>query len=139
MFYSQSTGGFYTAEINGADIPWDAVIITLEKWDELLQGQADGKVITAGVDGRPILTNSPVLPALVPTSLSMKQARLALLAGGYLDAVETGMAAMPRAAKIAWEFAATVDRADPLTATLAAALNLNSAALDALFTAGAAL
>ena len=78
-------------------------------------------------------------PPVIPTSLSMKQARLALLAAGYLDAVEAGVSAMPRESQIAWEFAATVDRGDPLTDTLAAALGLNAAALDALFTAGAAL
>ena len=78
-------------------------------------------------------------PAPVPTSLTMKQARLALLAAGHLDAVQAGVSAMPRASQIAWEFAATVDRGDPLTATLAAALGLDAAALDALFTAGAAL
>ena len=78
-------------------------------------------------------------PPVIPTSLSMKQARLALLAAGYLDAVEAGVSAMPRESQIAWEFAATVDRGDPLTDTLASALGLNAAALDALFTAGAAL
>ena len=79
------------------------------------------------------------IKSTVPTSLTMRQARLALLAAGYLDAVQAGVSAMPRASQIAWEFAATVDRTDPLTATLAAALGLDAAALDALFTAGAAL
>lgn len=78
-------------------------------------------------------------PTPIPSSLSMKQARLALLAAGHLDAVQAGISAMPRASQIAWEFAATVDRGDPLTATLSAALGLDAVALDALFTAGAAL
>lgn len=139
MLYSKSTGGFYLPEINGSNIPADAVAISVSKHAELLQGQSSGKVITAGSDGKPVLTDPPVMPAPVPTSLTMKQARLALLAGGYLDAVEAGVSAMPRASQIAWEFAATVDRTDPLTATLAAALKLNSSALDALFSAGAEL
>lgn len=81
----------------------------------------------------------PVLPVYIPTSLTMKQARLALLDAGYLDAVEAGVSAMPRASQIAWEFAATVERTDPLTATLAAALGLDETALDALFIAGSVL
>ena len=86
-------------------------------------------------------TPKPSAPIVIPTpaSLSMKQARLALLAAGYLDAVEAGVSAMPRASQIAWEFAATVERSDPLTATLAEALSLDDAELDALFTSGALL
>jgi hypothetical protein len=78
-------------------------------------------------------------PSKVPTSLTMRQARLALLGAGLLDAVQAGVSAMPQAAQIEWEFAATVERTSPLTATLAAALGLDDAALDALFMAGAAL
>jgi hypothetical protein len=75
----------------------------------------------------------------IPTSLSMAQARLALLASGHLDAVISGISSMPREAQIRWEFAHTVDRSDPLTDTLAAALGLDSSALDTLFTEGAKL
>jgi len=139
MFYSQSTGGFYSSEIHGSNIPSDAVEITIEQHFELLRDQSTGKVISAGFDGKPVLTDPPTLQAPVPTSLTMRQARLALLAGGYLDAVESGVSAMSRESQIAWEFAATVERSDPLTATLSAALGLDDAELDALFTSGAEL
>jgi hypothetical protein len=43
------------------------------------------------------------------------------------------------AARIEWEYAATVERQSPLVDALSAALDLNSATLDALFTAAAAL
>lgn len=89
-------------------------------------------------EGNTPLPADPVVTP-IPTSLTMKQARLALLAAGYLDAVEAGVSAMPRASQIAWEFAATVERSDPLTATLAEALSLDDAELDALFTSGALL
>ena len=89
--------------------------------------------VTAGI--KPYIAPSPVIPA----SLTMRQARLALLSAGLLDAVQSGVSAMPKAAQIEWEFAATVDRTSPLVATLAASLGLTSEALDALFTAGAAL
>ena len=82
---------------------------------------------------------SRVAPVTAPASITMRQARLALLAAGLLDAVNAGMATMPTAVQIEWEFASTVDRASPQVALLAAALSLDDAALDALFTAGAAL
>lgn len=78
-------------------------------------------------------------PSKVPTSLSMRQARLALLGAGLLDTVQAGVSAMPKAAQIEWEFAATVERSSPLVATLAASLGLDDAALDALFEAGVGL
>ena len=80
-----------------------------------------------------------VSASYIPTSLTMAQARIALLDAGLLDTVEAGIAQMPRAAQIKWEFAATVDRSDSLTQALAAALGLAEPQLDALFTAGAAL
>ena len=83
-------------------------------------------------------------PPPVPTSLTMKQARLALLDAGLLDSVDPAIAAIPdltqrKAAQISWEFANTVDRADPIVAMLAAGFGLDESALDALFVAGAAL
>ena len=75
----------------------------------------------------------------IQSSLSMRQARLALLGAGLLDAVQAGVSAMPQAAQIEWDYATTVERSSPLVATLAASLGLTSEALDALFTAGAAL
>lgn len=75
----------------------------------------------------------------VPTSLTMRQARLALLGAGLLDTVQAGVLAMPQAAQIEWEFATTVERTSPLVATLTASLGLDDAALDALFESGAAL
>lgn len=59
MFYAQSTGGFYTAEISGDNIPADAVEITTAEHAALLNGQAQGKRIVADVDGLPILVDPP--------------------------------------------------------------------------------
>lgn len=85
-----------------------------------------------------------VPPAPVPTSLTMKQARRALLRAGLIDAVVPALAAIPdaierRDAMIVWEFANSVERTDPMVVMLAAAFELDEAALDALFIAGAAL
>ena len=59
MFYAKSTGGFYTPEINGENIPGDAVEITEGKYLELLQAQAGGKIITSDDKGNPVAIDSP--------------------------------------------------------------------------------
>ena len=59
MFYSKSTFGFYTPEIHGDNIPSDAVEITTEEHQALLEGQSQGKVIVADESGRPILQDPP--------------------------------------------------------------------------------
>lgn len=91
-------------------------------------------------DGEAEVLAAPIPAAqAIPISLTMAQARIALLDAGLLDTVESGIAQMPRAAQIKWEFAATVERSDSLTQALAAALGLTDPQLDALFVAGAAL
>lgn len=71
--------------------------------------------------------------------VSMRQARLALLAAGLLDDVETGITALDKAAQIEWEYATSVKRGSALVASIAAALSLSDDQLDDLFTAAAAL
>ena len=58
-YYSKNTGGFYDDEIHGDDIPADVVEITDDTWMELLNGQAEGKIISADENGYPVLTASP--------------------------------------------------------------------------------
>lgn len=71
----------------------------------------------------------------VPTTVSMRQARLALLSAGLLDDVQAAVEFGDRATQISWEFAASVSRDDPLVQTLAKGLNLTSDQLDDLFIA----
>ena len=59
MFYSASTGGFYTTEIHGDKMPADVVEITTEDHAELMEGQSHGMAIAAGADGRPVLQDPP--------------------------------------------------------------------------------
>lgn len=56
MFYAKSTGGFYTPEIHSS-IPSDAVEITQEQYQALLNGQTQGKEIKGDANGFPILAN----------------------------------------------------------------------------------
>ena len=82
-------------------------------------------------------------PSDVPQDVSMRQARLALLAANMLSTVNTAIANMPgaegEAARIEWEYAQEVRRDSALVQSLIPALGMNDAALDALFTAAAAL
>lgn len=60
MYYSKQTGGFYTIEIHGDNIPTDAVGITKQQHAALLQGQSEGKIIAADENGHPTLIDTPV-------------------------------------------------------------------------------
>lgn len=59
MFYSKSTWGFYSTEIHGDNIPADAVEITVEEHQALLEGQSQGKLIQADANGKPVLADPP--------------------------------------------------------------------------------
>ena len=75
----------------------------------------------------------------VLTTVTMRQARLALLGAGLLDTVNAGMAGMSQAAQIEWEFASEVQRSNPLIGAMGAALGMTDAQLDDLFTLGSTL
>lgn len=80
----------------------------------------------------------------IPQSVSMRQARLALLGAGLLADVDAALAAMPdeaqrRAAAIEWEFAQDVKRSSPFVQQLSQALGITDAQLDELFVQGSLL
>lgn len=58
VFFSKKTGGFYREDIHGESIPSDAIEISDEQYETLLQGQSDGKVIAVGTDGFPTLQDT---------------------------------------------------------------------------------
>lgn len=59
MFFSASTGGFYTREIHGENMPDDVVEITADEHAALMAGQSAGKVIAADENRRPVLQEPP--------------------------------------------------------------------------------
>jgi hypothetical protein len=89
----------------------------------------------------------PDLPAYVPppsnapSSVTMRQARLALLEAELLTQVNAEIDTMTgdegEAAKIEWEYAQDVNRSSALVQSLAAALSLTEEQLDDLFEAAA--
>lgn len=61
MFYSKTTGGFYTQEVSGDNTPADSVEITAEEHAALLAGQSEGKRIVADENGYPVMADPPTL------------------------------------------------------------------------------
>ena len=59
MLYAKSTGGFYSRDIHGDNIPEDAVEITTEQHAALIEGQSQGKRIVADEAGHPVLADPP--------------------------------------------------------------------------------
>lgn len=84
-----------------------------------------------------------VPPPPIPTSVTPRQARLALLGAGLLPLVQTALEAldepMKSAALIEWEYATTIDRGSNLVTALGGSLGLTEAQLDGLFITAATL
>lgn len=80
---------------------------------------------------------APPSPVIVPKSVTMRQARLALLQAGLLAQIDAAIT--EPAARIEWEFAATVDRSSALVQQMSASLGLTTTQLDDLFILAATL
>ena len=76
---------------------------------------------------------------VVPQSVTLRQARLQLLAIGKLGDVETAIATMGDASKITWEFSSMVERNHPLVAPMQTLLGYTDTQMDDLFVAASQL
>lgn len=72
-------------------------------------------------------------PVVIPATVSMRQARLALLQSNLLETVSTAIANGNEADKITWEYATEVNRTDTLVQNLSSGLGLTEQDLDNLF------
>ena len=97
----------------------------------------------AGCEARTTAPEVPGPAAVVPQSVTMRQARLQLMAMGLLTQVNTTIANMAGvqgdAARIAWEFSSMVERTNPLFTTMQTLLGLTEADVDRFFMEGALL
>jgi len=59
MFTSKTTRGFYDPQINGDNMPPDAVEITDSLYSQLMNGQSNGQLISWADDGIPYLADPP--------------------------------------------------------------------------------
>ena len=93
----------------------------------------------AEIEAREAATAQP----LVPQEVSMRQARLALLARSVLGQVDAAIESLPSpdrdAARIEWDYSSIVARNSPLVVMMGAALGLDDDALDRLFITAATL
>jgi len=82
-------------------------------------------------------------PPVSPQSVTMRQARLALLNHGMLSNVAPAIAALSEPARtkaqIEWEYSNALERNNAFVATLGVALGLSDSAIDALFIEAATL
>jgi hypothetical protein len=89
------------------------------------------------------LPTPPAPQQIVPSVITMRQARLALLSQGLLTSVETALDSLPEpqrtAAKITWEYSGEVQRHNGFVLSLAPALGLSESETDTLFIYGATL
>lgn len=85
----------------------------------------------------------PPAPPRVPESVTMRQARLALLSAGKYQAVIDAIDALPspqkEAAQIEWEFSSVVERYRPFVKMLGTAIELTEDEMDDLFIHAATL
>lgn len=90
-----------------------------------------------------VFAAAPIPAAPVPSSVTMRQARLALSNAGLLDSVDAAINALPEPArtraKIEWDYSNGLERGNAFVATLGVAMGLNDAAVDALFVEAATL
>lgn len=139
-FFTASPLAFYAPEIHGAAIPAGAVEISDEEHAALIEGQAAGRIIAAGSDGRPVLLERPTLTEAELLAIERQgmrcsrfQARAALHNAGHLPAIEAAVAAAPALVQIAWADATEFRRDSPTIAALATGLGMSDADIDDLF------
>lgn len=125
----RGTQGF--ADSIAAD--WDAIIVLYDDHPVSPGWAASGQGVSAPSEPAPV----------VPASVTMRQARLALLGAGKLADVQTAIDALPEptktAAMIEWEYSNEVQRHNGLVSSLGPALGLTSEQIDQLFIGAAAL
>ena len=122
-------------------IPSDAVEITLEERDALVNGANSGRVVVRDANGRPALSDPPPAPPVIPQRVTKFQAKAALFLAGLLDDVEALMAdpATDRITRLAWTESLHFERQSPMIAAMASLLGLSNQQLDALFVSAFAI
>lgn len=109
MFYSPSTGGFYSSEINGDDMPDDVIDISAETYAAVLAAQEAGKRIVPGADGSPVAADPlpPTAEQLLQINTATRDRKMAVATARIAplqDAVDLGIATPEEVAQLtAWK------------------------------------
>lgn len=108
-----------------------------------MKKMVDGVIMDMTEDEIAEFIASQHTPLIVPQSVTPRQARLALLQAGLLDAVESAIATMEgdagRAARIEWEFSQEIRRDNAMLQSVQAAIGMTDEQADDLFILAAAL
>lgn len=116
------------------------VIGSLAGRPDLIDASIGGGIGDSVVNGA-LVPATPVV--VIPTEVTMRQARLALLGANLLASVDAAIAALSEPAKsaalIEWEYSSAVQRHNGFVSLLAPALGLTEGQLDDLFIAAAQL
>jgi hypothetical protein len=127
--YTETQSGSFT--INGMTIPNNA---GNRHYNQMIQEVAD-----AEAEILPYVAP----PTPIPSVVTMRQARLALLKQGLLSNVDVAINSLSEPQKsqvqIEWEYSQTVERDRPFVSLLGTALGLTDTGLDELFTLAATL
>ena len=111
--------------------------------DDLIEEHVPGGFHWPKWDGTQWVEGGTAPAPQVPTVVSMRQARLALLGAGLLSTVDAAIAAQAEPLKsqieIEWVYATEIDRQWPTLLALAPALGIDSDDLDNLFIAASQL
>lgn len=97
MFYSASTGGFYSSSIH-RERPSDCVKVSGEEYAALMAAQAAGQAIVAGKGGKPVAADHA---QVVPDLEGAARARRAKLLASS-DWTQVGDSPLSKAKKAAW-------------------------------------
>lgn len=96
-----------------------------------------GKITQRGMTPEEIAQLPPEQSIAIPQVVTMRQARLALLAAGKLSQVDAVIESLPEphksAARIEWDYSSEVQRDRPFVQQIGAALGFNDEQLDQLF------
>lgn len=96
------------------------------------QEPGEPEIIVDRVTGT-VTKHFPAIMKPVPTTVSMRQARLQLLATDNLATVDAAVSGMGASAQIEWEYATEVQRSNPLVAGIQALLQWTDEQLDTYF------
>ena len=134
MKYLKLTDSGYELKIDSSfPLPNGCLELSEDDYDKLASSKFAYK------DGAIVPYVAPAPEPVIPSIVSMRQARLALLQSGLLSTVSAAIAAGGESDQIEWEYATEVNRNQPLVQNMKSGLNLSDADLDNLFTLAASL
>lgn len=128
--YKLTNNGYILRTTDGAFVP-------------VAEGNIDYKAYLAWVDAGNTADPVDPLPAIPIDSVTMRQARLALLSIGKLSSVDSIIASLPspqkEMAEIEWNYSSRVERNNGLIPVLGPMLGLSNSEIDDLFSTAATL